>query len=248
MSTQRDEVLAALNELLQPHVFKDYGYNGLQVSGKSDINCIASSPTASRAAIEAAIAGGADALLVHHGVIWGGVDRVDGLLRDRLALLLGADCNLLAYHLPLDAHPEVGNSRKALDAINVPYIGGFASYKGQDIGRWGEVAETISVAELSQRCEEAFKHPVVHCPGRNDQIKRIGVVTGGGQSYLLDAHAAGLDALITGEASEQTWHEAAESGCHAFSCGHYATENLAVHTLASDICGQFGLKHLALPL
>ena len=246
MACTNETLLKHLNGILEPGSFRDYGYNGLQVRGQDAVTCIASSATASLAVIEQAIAGGADALLVHHGIIWGGVDHIDGMLRERLAALLKADCNLFAYHLPLDAHSEVGNSRKALDLLDIPYVGGFGSYKGQDIGRWGELETAVSAAELQQRCAETFKHEVVHCPGDDKPIKRIGIVTGGGQSYLMHAHEAGLDALITGEASEQTWHEAAESGTHCFSCGHYATESIAVHALAASCADKFGLKHLAI--
>lgn len=246
MACSNQTLLSHLNQSLEAAQFRDYGYNGLQVQGQEDITCIASSATASLAVIEDAIAQGANALLVHHGIIWGGVDHISGMLRERLAALLGANCNLFAYHLPLDAHPVLGNSRKALDRLQVPYVGGFGSYKGQDIGRWGQLEQGISAEELQQRCVEAFQHPVVHCPGGNQLIQRIGVVTGGGQSYLMDAHANGLDALITGEASEQTWHEAAESGTHCFSCGHYATESIAVHELAASCAKEFGLQHIAI--
>ena len=246
MACSNQTLLNHLELSLDAGAFRDYGYNGLQVEGQNEITCIASSATASLAVIEDAIAQGANALLVHHGIIWGGVDHIAGMLRQRLTALLGANCNLFAYHLPLDAHPELGNSRKALDRLQIPYEGGFANYKGQPIGRWGTITEGISVAELSQRCAEAFAHPVVHCPGDDRVIKRVGVVTGGGQSYLMDAHAHGLDALVTGEASEQTWHEAAESGTHCFSCGHYATESIAVHELAASCASEFGLQHIAI--
>ena len=233
-----------LSELLNISAFKDYGYNGVQVAGNDHITRIASSATASLEVCQQASAAQADALLVHHGIIWGAVDRIDGLLRERLASLLRADCNLLAYHLPLDAHPEWGNNRKALDALEIPLQGSFGMYKGQAIGLWGSIEGGISATELADRCAKAFGHAIVHCPGNDQAIHKIGIVTGGGQGCLLDAHAEGLDALITGEASEQTWHEAAESGCHCFACGHYATECLAVHDLAAHLAQHFKLEHI----
>jgi dinuclear metal center YbgI/SA1388 family protein len=246
MATTQDELSAYLAELLDTAAFSDYGYNGLQVSGPAEINSIASSETASLEICQRAVESKSDALIVHHGLIWGGVDRIDGLLRERLARLLAGNCKLLAYHLPLDAHPVWGNNHKALEMLEISDEGGFGDYKGQQIGRWGRLKTPLSPEELSVRCQSVFNHPVLHCPGSSSSIQSIGIVTGGGQGSLLSAQAAGLDALITGEASEQTWHEAAESGCHCFACGHYATECHAIHALATHLADKFNLRHTSL--
>ncbi len=244
MSIATTELAAYLDELLNASAFKDYCHNGIQISGAAEVSCIASSASASLEVCQQAVSAQADALLVHHGIIWGSINRVDGLLRDRIQSLLGANCNLLAYHLPLDADPVWGNNSKALELLGLTNEGSFGAYHGNEIGRWGLFEIAISPQELAKRCETAFQHAIVHCPGGPESIQKVGIITGGGQSSLLDAHAAGLDAFITGEASEQTWHEAAESGCHCFACGHYATECHAVHALAAHLAEKFGLKHL----
>jgi dinuclear metal center YbgI/SA1388 family protein len=246
MSISSSALESYLNELLQASAFKDYACNGIQVSGTSEIKSIATSATASLAICQEAAAAGADALLVHHGIIWGRIDRITGMLRPRLATLLAADCNLLAYHLPLDTHAEWGNNSKALTMLGASNEGSFGDYQGQPIGRWGQLASAMSVDELVALCQQQFNHEVVHCPGKSGLIKKVGIVTGGGQSCLLDAAAHGLDALITGEVSEQSWHEAAESGCHCFACGHYATESHAIHDLGAHVAEHFDLKHLRL--
>lgn len=246
MSTTSADVEAFLNELLDAGSFKDYACNGLQVSGSDTLSCIATSATASLRICQEATAAGADALLVHHGIIWGRVDRITGMLKPRLATLLAAECNLLAYHLPLDAHAQWGNNARALEMLGASNEGSFGNYQGQDIGRWGQLPAGMDAETLRAHCQQAFQHPVVHCPGQSASIQRIGIVTGGGQSCLLDAAAHGLDALITGEVSEQSWHEAAESGCHCFACGHYATESHAVHALGAHVAKRFDLKHLRL--
>jgi putative NIF3 family GTP cyclohydrolase 1 type 2 len=163
-----------------------------------------------------------------------------------VATLLGADCNLIAYHLPLDAHPTLGNNAVALERLGISAAGSFAEHRGAAIGLWGELETPITVDELAQRCRLAFEHEVVHCPGGGDAIRRIGVVTGGGHIFLNAAAELGLDALVTGELSEQSWHEAAELGCHCLACGHHATECRAVHGLGAKLAQDFDLEHVAL--
>lgn len=240
-------LIAALDALLDAPAWPDHGPNGLQVSGVAEITCLASAATASLAACQGAVAAGAQALLVHHGLIWGeGPGRIVGPIRERLACLLNANCALIAYHLPLDAHPQRGNNAVALRRLGAVSCGSFAPWRGRDLGRVGELPMPLDAAELARRCESAFAHPVLHCPGGPVQVRRLGVVTGGGQRFLAAAAHAGLDALITGESSEQSWHEAAEYGIHLFACGHHATECHAVHELAADLAQQHGLRHRAL--
>ena len=168
------------------------------------------------------------------------------MLAPRVRRLISSDCNLVAYHLPLDAHPKLGNSAVALQRIGATDCGGFAEYRGRPIGRMGLLDTPLQAAELSQRCAAAFDHAVIHCPGGPTTIERVGVVTGGGQNSLADAVAAGCDAFITGETSEQSWHEAAELGCHLFACGHHATECHAIHTLGALAAQHHGITHTAL--
>lgn len=241
---RRADLIAHLDRLLEPGRYRDYGPNGLQVEGADEIACLATAATASLAACQAAVAAGAQALLVHHGLFWGGETRVVGPLARRLGTLLGGGTSLIAYHLPLDAHPEVGNNAVALRLLGCADAGVFGE---KDLGRKGLLAEALPIAALVARCAEAFAHPVLHCPGGPATVRTIGVVTGGGQGWLTAASAAGCDAFVTGEASEQSWHEAAELGCHLLACGHHATENHAVHRLGGDLAGRFGLRHVPIP-
>lgn len=236
----RTALIAHLDGLLEPQRFRDYGPNGLQVEGAAEIHCLATAATASLAACQAAANAGAQALLVHHGLFWGGETRVVGPLAKRLRVLLGSDISLIAYHLPLDAHPEVGNNALALRRLGCSDEGVFGE---KDLGRKGRLAEPLPIAAVIARCGEAFSHPVLHCPGGPALVRTIGVVTGGGQGWLTSASAAGCDAFITGEASEQSWHEAAELGCHLLACGHHASENIAVHALGAGLATRFGLRH-----
>jgi len=245
---QRTALTADLDRLLEAARFRDYGPNGLQVEGRPEIRRLATSATASLAACRAAALAGADALLVHHGLLWGRCEPITGPLRARLGVLLRAEMSLLAYHLPLDAHPELGNNAVALGRLGAVAEGAFAEHRGALIGRLGTLPATEDPLAFGRRLEVVFQHPVLHCPGSSSAIRRIGVVTGGGQGHLLEAAAAGCDALVTGEASEQSWHEAAESGCHLFACGHHATEDLAVHALGALVGERHGLIHLPLHL
>jgi dinuclear metal center YbgI/SA1388 family protein len=245
---ERETLVRHLDALLDAARCRDYGPNGLQVEGRSSINRLATAATASLAACRAAAEARVDALLVHHGLFWGKEVRITGMLRQRIGVLVEADISLIAYHLPLDAHAEVGNNAVLLELIGAGRTAPFAEHHGIDIGWIGELAEPVTAADFTARLERIFAHAVVHCPGDGRMIRRIGVVSGGGQGHLLDAAAAGCDALVTGEATEHNWHEAAETGCHLFACGHHATENIAVHRLGASLAREYGLEHVQLDL
>lgn len=244
MPISRDDLERYLDDLLEPDAFSDYGPNGLQIEGGDHVATLATAATASLHSCRAAAEADADALLVHHGVLWGGGMRITGLLRPRVATLLAAECSLFAYHLPLDAHLAYGNNAVAIQLLGAVPGPPFALHRGREIGLSASFAEPVDPGELAERCRAAFGHPVLHCPGRRTAIGRFGVVTGGGQRFLAEAAHHGLDALITGEASEQTWHEAAELDCHCFACGHHATECHAVHRLGAALAERFGLAHV----
>jgi len=238
----RADLLTHLERLLEPSRFRDYAPNGLQVEGQTDITVLATAATASLATCRAAVAVGAQALLVHHGLFWGAGDtRIIGPLAQRLRTILAADLNLIGYHLPLDAHPQIGNNATALALLGCSNDGAFGD---KDLGRWGRLSEPLTPSAFAIRCSSVFAHAVVHCPGSAHIIRSVAVVTGAGQSFLSAAKLVGCDAFISGEASEQTWHEAAEYGIHAFACGHHATENIAIHRLGSQLATQFGLRHV----
>jgi len=244
MSTNRQDVLQAFDALLQPARFKDYGPNGLQVEGRAQIGKIVSGVTASRALIEAAIAEQADAIFVHHGLFWRGHDgRVTGWMKQRLALLLAHDINLFAYHLPLDAHPELGNNAQLGARLGLQATARFGE---QDLGFMGGRADGGSFASaqaLAEHVKTVVSRPVVVEGRPNESIKNIAWCSGGAQGYFEAAIAAGADAFITGEISEPQAHYAREMGVAFIACGHHASERYGAPAVAAQVAGQLGLAH-----
>lgn len=240
----RQALLSACNELLQPARFKDYGPNGLQVEGAENIRHIVSGVTASRALIEAAIDAKADAIFVHHGLFWRGQDgTVTGWMKQRLQLLLVHNINLLAYHLPLDAHPELGNNAQLGKRLGLQVQGAFGE---QDLGLWGTRADGQTFANaqaLAATVSTALQREpvVVQTPAR--EIRKVAWCTGGAQSYFEAAIAAGVDAFITGEISEPQAHLARETGVAFLACGHHATERYGAPAAAAHIAAQLGITH-----
>ena len=232
------------NRLLQPELFKDYGPNGLQVEGRADVRKIVSGVTASRALIEAAIRAQADAILVHHGLFWRGQDgRVTGWMKQRLALLLRNDISLLAYHLPLDAHPTLGNNAQLGRKLGfAPLPGGWGHFGEQLLGFIGQV-EPCSGTELAQRVERVlFRKPVLVDPHARP-IRRVAWCSGGAQDYFEAAIADSVDAFLTGEISEPQAHLARECGVAFLACGHHATERYGVPALGAALAAELGLQH-----
>ncbi len=241
--TDRQELQTALDALLQPETFKDYCPNGLQVEGAAEVRKIVSGVTASLALIDAAIAQGADTILVHHGLFWRGHDgRVTGWMRQRLGRLLAHNINLLAYHLPLDAHAEFGNNAQLGQRLGLQASGRFGD---QQLGWLGAAPKGLADAQaLALHVESALQHSVVLVPGRTAPLKRIAWCTGGAQGYFESAIAAGADAFITGEISEPQAHLARETGVAYLACGHHATERFGAPALAAHVCARFGLEHV----
>lgn len=243
MVTQQ-QLVSALDNLLQPGRFKDYGPNGLQVEGKAEVARIVSGVTASRALIEAAIQDGADAIFVHHGLFWRGQDgRVTGWMKQRLALLLAHDINLLAYHLPLDAHPELGNNAQLGLKLGLVAATRFGD---QELGWLGERSDGGAFADslaLASHMERVLGRAVVRVGDEGRPLQRIAWCTGGAQDYFEDAIAAGADAFITGEISEPQAHYARECGVAFFACGHHASERYGAPAVAGHIAARFGIEH-----
>lgn len=242
--THRQDLLQAFDTLLTPERFKDYGPNGLQVEGREQVRRIVSGVTASRALIEAAIDRGADAIFVHHGLFWRGQDgRVTGWMKQRLALLLAHDINLFAYHLPLDAHPGLGNNAQLGQHLGLEASGRFGE---QDLGFIGERADGQAFEDtdaLAAHVRHALGRPVVAVGGAPGTIRRIAWCTGGAQSYFEAAIAAGAQAFLTGEISEPQAHYARECGVSFLACGHHATERYGAPALAAHVARQLGLAH-----
>jgi len=246
--TDRDHLLQTLDALLQPGLFRDYGPNGLQVEGRAQVAKIVSGVTASRALIEAAIAARADAIFVHHGLFWRGQDgRVTGWMKQRLSLLLAHDINLFAYHLPLDAHPELGNNAQLGLQLGLAALQGPTGRFGeQGLGFMGARADGGSfdnAGVLAQHIEKVLKRPVTLVQSGHAAIKNIAWCTGGAQNYFEAAIAAGAQAFITGEISEPQAHYARECGVAYLACGHHASERYGAPAVAAHVAAQLGLEH-----
>lgn len=237
----RDALLAHLDELLQADRFKDYGPNGLQVEGKREIRKLVTGVTASLALIEAAIAEGADALLVHHGLFWRGQDgRVTGWMKQRLQRLLAHDISLYAYHLPLDAHASLGNNAQWGQRLGLVADDRFGE---QDLGFIGDVPEGLTLAGLQDRVLSTMGRPALLVPGDDRPLRRVAWCSGGAQSYFEAAIAAGADAFLTGEISEPQTHCARECGVAYLACGHHASERYGVQAVGQHLQARLGLTH-----
>lgn len=241
MMITRQDMLQAFDALLQPERFKDYGPNGLQVEGKSEIRRIVSGVTASRALIEAAIEAGADAIFVHHGLFWRGMDgRITGWLKERIRLLLAHDINLFAYHLPLDAHAELGNNAQLGARLGVQ---GQAAFGDQNLG-WLADVDFADAAALAGHVQSVLGRKVTLAGVQEHKpIRRLAWCTGGAQGFFESAIAAGADAYITGEISEPQMHLAQEMGVSFIAAGHHATERYGAPAVAAHVARECGLEH-----
>lgn len=243
------EILAEIDGLLQPGRFEDYCFNGLQVPGPQRVSTIVTGVSAHTALFERAAAEQADLLLVHHGLLWGdGVRRIDALLGRRLRLLFDADIALAAYHLPLDAHAEIGNNALLARALGGEELEPFASTFGKPIGFIARLAGGgMEPEELAGRVENLTARPPLLLsagPAGSARVERLAIVSGGGAGYLPEAAAAGAQALLTGEAKEPTMALARELGVHVIAAGHHATETFGVRALGERLADHFGVRHV----
>lgn len=242
--THRTELLQTLDALLQPERFKDYGPNGLQVEGRATVRKIVSGVTACQALIEAAIAAQADAIFVHHGLFWRGQDgRVTGWMKQRLSLLLAHDINLIAYHLPLDAHPQWGNNAQLGQKLGLQIRSHFGEQSLGCLGSRQDAGVFESAQALGAQVGQTLGRPVTVVSHSDRPIQNIAWCTGGAQSYFEAAIAAGADAFMTGEISEPQAHYARESGVAYLACGHHATERYGAPAVAGHVAAQLGLAH-----
>jgi len=236
--TDRAALERQLNHWLEPARFKDYGPNGLQVEGRAEVNRLVCGVTASLALIDAAIAAGADAILVHHGLFWRGQDgRVTGWMKQRLARLIQHDINLFAYHLPLDAHPELGNNAQLGKRLGWTADGRFGE---QDLGFIASAASTTLAGLAAQLRTLTGREPVL-VEGDGRPLRRVAWCTGGAQGYFEAAIAAGADVFVTGEISEPQAHYARETGVAFMAAGHHATERYGVQGVGERVAAELGL-------
>lgn len=240
-STLLAEVVAYLDEYLRVREVPDapHALNGLQLSSTGTVRRIAAAVDLCRATAEMAAEQGADLLLVHHGLFWGGLRPLTGREYRRLAALVTRDIAVYSAHLPLDLHPEVGNNVVLARQLGVSLRGQFGEEYGISIGVWGEV--DISRAALEQRLAGLLGVvPRVLAFGP-DGVRRVGIVTGAAGSMIAQAAAAGLDSFITGEGPHHTFFDAEELGLNVFYAGHYATETVGVKALAEHVGTRFDL-------
>jgi dinuclear metal center YbgI/SA1388 family protein len=241
----RDEILGFCDELLDAKSFEDYGPNGLQVPGAREVSKVATGVSANLETLERAVQGGAELVITHHGLLWG--DEVTPLsvpMAARLRALLCPQASLAAYHLPLDAHPEIGNNALLRDALGLEADERpFGRAKGSAVGLIGRARDPIDIAELRRRLTEAVgQEPLVFDSGP-DRISTVGIVTGSGGFAVHEAGPMGLDALVTGEPSEPVMGEAREYGVHFLAGGHYATETFGIRRLGELVAERFSVEH-----
>jgi dinuclear metal center YbgI/SA1388 family protein len=241
----RIDLIAYIDDLLKPEQFRDYCPNGLQVAGREQIHTVVSGVTASQALIDAAIEHNADMLLVHHGYFWRGEQPcVIGIKQQRLKSLLQQDINLVAYHLPLDAHSEFGNNTQLARLLGIEIDGTIPGTGDPALAQYGCLPQQLRLAELGALLRQTLQHEPLLIQGHDRVVQRIGWCTGAAQGYIEQAAAMGLDAFISGEISEQTVHLARELGINYIAAGHHATERGGVQALGQHLAHQFAIDHV----
>lgn len=240
----RRQINTYLNQLLSPDLFRDYCPNGLQISGRDEINRIVSGVTASQALIDAAIAWQADAIIVHHGLFWKGDDPcLTGIKYQRIKALIQHEVNLWAYHLPLDAHATLGNNVLLAKQLGWHFDNIVKMPDAPDLLCRGSLAQPLSPAALSEQIALGLGRDPLHISVGTEAITQIAWCTGAAQDFIEAAHQAGAQAYISGEISERTVHTAQELGIHYYAAGHHATERYGVAALGQQLAEQFSLAH-----
>ncbi len=245
-ATRLTSIISALDELLEIGSFRDLGPNGLQVPGPQEVTRVVTGVTAQRELIERAVAEGAQLVLVHHGLFWDFHSTgLSPVLAERLRPLFKHDIALAGYHLPLDAHHELGNNAILADRLGCERHEPFGTFRDQKIGRAGTFPDDgIPAAELFARVREVTgREPLVQGAGP-ELVRRIGIVSGSAASSLDEAAALGLDAFLTGEPREHVMADARELGIHFIAAGHYATETFGVRALGDWLADRFGIEHV----
>ena len=236
-----NELTHYTQQLMQVERFKDYCPNGLQVEGRAEIRKIVTGVTASMAMLEAAYEANADLVLVHHGYFWRNEDeRIVGIKRNRIAFLLKHDLNLMAYHLPLDAHAELGNNVQFGKILGLNTV----DYSGEtSLVAYGELREAVTLSDFAMQVETCLQRSPLVIGNPEKMIKKVAWCTGAAQGYIDSAAALGADLYISGEISEQTTHQALEMGVSYISAGHHATERYGIQALGEHLAEKFDLVH-----
>ena len=240
---KRDLLLEYLGQLLTPERYSDYAPNGLQVEGVDEVRRVVSGVTACQALVDTAVARGADTLLVHHGYFWRGeAQPVVGMKARRLRTLLMHGINLIAYHLPLDVHPELGNNAAIARDLEIEVLGRFDTGTAIPLGWHGALRQPLAAEAFVRRVGESLGRTPTLVSGGDHPIRTIGWCTGGAQGFIDGAAALGLDAYLSGELSEPTVHVAREAGIHYLAAGHHATERGGVRDLGRHLAERFGIE------
>ena len=238
------ELEAFLSQHLNTRDFQDYGPNGLQIEGKSQISKIAFAVSAQRDSVSKAVELGADAMIVHHGLFWKfhGVRTITGSFAKRVKPLIKNDINLFGFHLPLDAHIEDGNAAAIAKKLDLVELAPYGDHKGMPTGVQGKFKDPISPTDLKNKFKKILNHEVIHSEPNEELIHSIGIITGGANSDWRYCVREGLDAYLTGEMSEHDWHESREEGIHFFAGGHNATERFGVLALKQLIEDKYKIE------
>ena len=237
------DLVRYLDDLLEAERFSDYCPNGLQVEGAATVSKLVCGVTASQALIDAAVEAGADAILVHHGYFWKGeAAPVVGMKKQRLARLLEHNISLLAYHLPLDAHPIYGNNVQLAQVLDLNVEGSFGPPGNPAIGLYGRLASPLDAGQLAGQIAQRLNRPPLHVGDPSAMVHSLAWCTGGAQGLIEEATRLGVDAYLTGEVSEPTVHVARENGLHFYAAGHHATERYGARALGEHLAGHFGIE------
>jgi dinuclear metal center YbgI/SA1388 family protein len=238
----RAELVAYLDRYLHAHEGADYGPNGLQVEGRREIRKVITGVSACQELFERARQAEADAVLVHHGIFWTGMPYpLTGMQYRRVAELIAGNINLLAYHLPLDRHSEVGNNAVAARALGLLELEPFGDHKGHPVGFKGRFPEPVPAPELVRRTHDFYRQEPLAFLSGPEQVSTLGIISGGAQKELYTAIDQGLDGFLTGEVSEWVMNLAQENQIHFLACGHYATERCGIQALGEHIAQAFDL-------
>lgn len=239
------ELESYTNNLLDIQRFRDYAPNGLQVEGKAEVKTIVTGVTASQRLLDAAVEAGADAVIVHHGYFWKNESPViRGMKKRRIMTLLKHNISLFGYHLPLDAHPELGNNARLGALLGISNEGVMDERELQSVGNTGTLSDALSLEAFGERVGQVLERKPLLVSGGDHPIRRIAWCTGGAQGYIDKAHELGVDAYLSGEVSENTVHSARENSIHYIAAGHHATERYGVQALGEHLAEHLGLTHI----
>lgn len=237
-----NRLVSELANFLQVVRFQDYCPNGLQVEGRPEVRRIVTGVTASQALIDAAIEADADAIMVHHGYFWRGeAAEVTGMKRKRLKQLLTHDISLLAYHLPLDAHIEVGNNVQLGKVLGWPLV---RYLDDKHMLPMTALPQAVSLGQLGEHISQQLGRQVQSLGDPKQPVRTVAWCTGAAQSYIDQAVTAGVDVFLSGEVSEQTWHTVQETGIAYIAAGHHATERYGIQALGQWVAENYAIEHI----